>query len=197
MNVADFIKSLGMNPIDIQVSGGDLLSMAEDDINKTFDIGLVDSFKLRILFRRNIQCTQVKYTISVVQEFLKKKGLQGSNSIVQCGIDGDMLLLADDRILKRIGIRSALDRLKIRILFPRYAIAANPSYSTSNVIDWLKCNGMDQYVQKFSERDIDGDLILNIDEESLKELEIDNSSCLKIVELRNNRGLLNSCGTEV
>ena len=176
---------------DIQVPGDVLLSMTVDEITEQVHIGPVDSFKLRILFRRKIKGTPVSFDIAMVEEFLKEIKLeQYAKRFEKKQIDGDMLLEADDNILKKIGVAKSIHRLKIRILFPRYVYQKPPSHSCSTVVEWLKSNGMEKHIKKFQDEGIDGDLMLNMDEECLKDLGVDEKGIIIILKLKNNPTLL-------
>ena len=62
-----------------------------------------------------------RYPVSKVVEFLEghKMG-QYVAAFQQHGVDGDLLLEANDNVLKELGVASAVDRVKIRTRFKTF-----------------------------------------------------------------------------
>ena len=56
-----------------------------------------------------------QYSLQTVLDFLEQNKLDKYCDIFQeSGMDGDLLLEADDRVLKELGVKSAIDRKKIK-----------------------------------------------------------------------------------
>ena len=63
----------------------------------------------------------VQYPLQSVLAFLEKNKLDKYSAIFQeSGMDGDLLLEADDTVLKEIGVRSALDRTRIKTKYKKF-----------------------------------------------------------------------------
>ena len=92
--------------------------------------------------------------------------------------EGNVHDLADDDLLKSIGIVSALDRLKIilQIHKHKFGFKSTQECSVAKVTGFLrKTPGMEQYVPHFEKKQIDSDLLLAATDEILQELEIDSA----------------------
>lgn len=91
-------------------------------------------------------------------------------------IDGDLLLRATDEILKEIGIKSALDRLKIRIAFRRKVLGPSDlakRYPVAEVVNLLKAHNMDALYQLLLEKnEIDGEMLSEASDQVLIEIGI-------------------------
>lgn len=86
-------------------------------------------------------------------------------------IEGSDLLSLSDKGLAQIGVKSAVHRLKIRILFKRELLGAEPSYSVGDVLNFLHTkNKFKKYAQTFKDNCIDGDLLLAATPEAFEEL---------------------------
>ncbi|GAA6094095.1 sterile alpha motif domain-containing protein 14 [Tachysurus ichikawai] len=57
-------------------------------------------------------------------------------------------------------------------------------WSTQQVCDWLKSLNMEQYVPKFRDKDVDGELLLQMDGTKLKALGVLNSSDRSVLKRR-------------
>ena len=67
------------------------------------------------MFRRRLQGGVVQYPLQTVLNFLEQYKLNKYCAIFQeSGMDGDLLLEANDSVLKELGVSSAIDRIKIR-----------------------------------------------------------------------------------
>ena len=61
------------------------------------------------------------YSLQTVLDFLKQNKLDKYSAIFQeSGMDGDLLLEADDTVLKELGVSSALDRKKIKTKYKTF-----------------------------------------------------------------------------
>ena len=75
----------------------------------------------QVLFRRNLKGGEAQYPLQSVLTFLKQNRLDKYSAIFQkSGMDGDLLLEADDSVLKELGVSSALDRNRIMTKFKTF-----------------------------------------------------------------------------
>lgn len=73
-----------------------------------------DLVYFQILFQRRLQGDVVRYSLQTVLDFLKEYKLDKYCPIFQkWGMDGDLLLKADDNVLKEMGVMSPLHRTRI------------------------------------------------------------------------------------
>ena len=84
-------------------------------------------------------------------------------------VSGDVLLDADCECLTEIGVESPLDRVRIKTLFPRHLLKAQPRYSVSEVLKFLSENNLRKYTKQLEENQIDGDMILNTEPGLMKQ----------------------------
>ena len=69
----------------------------------------------QVLFRRSLRGGVVQFPIQTVLTFLEQNKLNKyRESFQQWAIDGDLLLEADDSVLKELGVSSTLDRNRIK-----------------------------------------------------------------------------------
>lgn len=170
---------------DVQISGNELLLMTKEEIANVFKIDPIVALKVYVLFRRKIKCIPAIHDVSTVKAFLQKAMLQiYITKFEKYEIDGDMLLEANDSILKRIGVKKCLHCIKIKVLFPRYLQDSEPDCSCETICEWLKDNGMEKYIPIFEQEKIDGDIMQNIDEKCLKELNIDDKDMDTILQMK-------------
>ena len=91
-------------------------------------------------------------------------------------MSGDVLLDADCECLIELGVKSPLDRVHIKTLFPRHLLEAQPRYPVSEVLRFLSENNLEKYTKQFLENNIDGDMILSMEpglmKQGLKEIKI-------------------------
>ena len=74
-----------------------------------------------MLFQRSLQGATAQYSIQTVLTFLKQNKLDKYiDTFQQWAIDGDLLLEADDSVLKELGVSSALDRKKIKAKYKTF-----------------------------------------------------------------------------
>ena len=74
-----------------------------------------------MLFQRSLQGGEAQYPLESVLDFLEQNKLSKYSTIFQVsGIDGDLLLEADDNVLKELGVSSALDRKKIMVKYKTF-----------------------------------------------------------------------------
>ena len=63
----------------------------------------------------------MQYSLQSVLTFLEQNKLDKYRDIFQeSGIDGDLLLEADDTVLKELGVNSALDRTRIKAKYNKF-----------------------------------------------------------------------------
>ena len=75
----------------------------------------------QVLFRRSLQGDVAQYPLQSVLAFLKQNELDKYSAIFQkSGVDGDLLLEADDSVLKELGVSSALDRNRIKTKYKAF-----------------------------------------------------------------------------
>ena len=73
------------------------------------------------MFQRSLQGGEAQYPLEFVLDFLEQNKLSKYSAIFQeSGMDGDFLLEADDNVLKELGVRSALDRKKIKTKYKMF-----------------------------------------------------------------------------
>ena len=69
-----------------------------------------------MLFQRSLQGGEAQYPLESVLNFLEQNKLNKYCDIFQkTGMDGDLLLEADNNVLKELGVTSAIERLKIKV----------------------------------------------------------------------------------
>ena len=75
----------------------------------------------QVLFRRSLQGGEAQYPLQSVLDFLEQNKLDKYCDIFQkTGMDGDLLLEADDHFLEELGVKSALDRNRIRTKYKTF-----------------------------------------------------------------------------
>ena len=75
----------------------------------------------QVLFRRSVQGGVVQHSLQKVLTFLEQNKLNKYHDIFQkSGMDGDLLLEADDSVLEELGVRSALDRTRIKAKYKKF-----------------------------------------------------------------------------
>ena len=75
----------------------------------------------QVLFRRRLQGGVVQYPLQTVLNFLEQYKLGKYCLIFQrWGMDGDLLLEADDSVLKELGVGSSIDRIKIKTKYKTF-----------------------------------------------------------------------------
>ena len=75
----------------------------------------------QVLFRRRLQGGVALYSLQTVLDFLKQNRLDKYCAIFQeSSMDGDLLLEADDSVLKELGVGSALDRKRIKAKYKTF-----------------------------------------------------------------------------
>ena len=72
-------------------------------------------------FQRSLQGGEAQYPLQSVLNFLEQNKLDKYSAIFQeSGIDGDLLLEADDNVLKELGVSSAVDRKKLKTKYKTF-----------------------------------------------------------------------------
>ena len=75
----------------------------------------------QVLFRRSLQGGETQYPLQSVLAFLEQNKLGKYSAIFQeSGMDGDLLLEADDTVLKELGVSSGLDRTRIKTKYKKF-----------------------------------------------------------------------------
>ena len=75
----------------------------------------------QVLFQRSLQGGVVRYPLQTVLDFLKQQGLEKyCDAFQKCGMDGDFLLEANDSVLKELGVRSSVERIKIKTKYKNF-----------------------------------------------------------------------------
>ena len=70
----------------------------------------------QVLFRRSLRGGEAQYPLQTVLVFLEQNKLDKYRDIFEVsGMDGDLLLEADDKVLNELGVTSAVERLKIKV----------------------------------------------------------------------------------
>ena len=76
---------------------------------------------IQVLFRRRLRGGVGKYPLQTVLTFLEQIKLSKYSAIFQeSGIDGDLLLEADDNVLKDLGVSSAVHRNRIKTKYKKF-----------------------------------------------------------------------------
>ena len=71
---------------------------------------------MQVLFQRSLQGGVVQHSLQEVLSFLEQNKLdKHCASFQESGMDGDLLLEADDSVLKELGVNSPVERLKIKV----------------------------------------------------------------------------------
>ena len=84
---------------------------------------------MQVLFQRSLQGGVVQHSLQSVLTFLKQNKLDKYCDIFQeSGMDGDLLLEADDSVLEELGVNSAVERLKIKV-YMRVMRCSHNSYN--------------------------------------------------------------------
>jgi len=74
-----------------------------------------------VLFQCSLQGGEAQYSLETVLNFLGQNKLDKYHAVFQeSGMDGDLLLEADDNVLKELGVKSALDRTRIRTKYKTF-----------------------------------------------------------------------------
>ena len=74
----------------------------------------------QVLFRRSLQGGVAQYSLQSVLDFLKQNKLDKyCASFQESGMDGDLLLEADDGVLKELGVSISIERIKIKTKYKK------------------------------------------------------------------------------
>ena len=80
-----------------------------------------DLICFQVLFQRRLMGGVVQHSLQTVLDFLKNYKLDKYSATFQeKGMDGDLLLKADNRVLKELGVTSAVDCKKIRTKYKTF-----------------------------------------------------------------------------
>lgn len=129
-DVADFLTRINLPQYsdifkESEISG-DLLLEADVDILKELTVeSPLHQMLIMELFRRELKGGEIKYSTDYMMDFLKQYRLDKYGpSLLSHGIDGDMLLDVDDKlmksVLKEVGVTSLVDALKIKSKFKTF-----------------------------------------------------------------------------
>lgn len=176
----DLLKYLNLFA-DEDVTEGNLQELADEDLLHSIGVkSALDRLKIIMQIQKHksgVRGTQ-GYTTTEVAEFLTR-ALNMEHYVLffqENKIDGDLLLRATDEILKEIGIKSALDRLKIRIAFRRKVLGPSDlskRYPVAEVVNLLKAHKMGAQYQLLLERnEIDGEMLSEASDQVLIEIGI-------------------------
>lgn len=76
---------------------------------------------LQVLFRRKLLGGVVQHPLQTVLDFLEKYKLDKYSATFQkWGMDGDLLLKADDRVLEEVGVNAPVDRTRILAKYKKF-----------------------------------------------------------------------------
>ena len=176
----DLLKYLNLFA-DEDVTEGNLHELADEDLLRSIGVeSALDRLKIIMQIQKHksgVRGTQ-GCTTTKVAEFLTR-ALNMEHYVLffqENKIDGDLLLRATDEILKGIGIKSALDRLKIRIAFRREVLGPSDlarRYPVAEVVNLLKAHDMDAQYQLLLERnEIDGEMLSEASDQVLIDIGI-------------------------
>ena len=85
----------------------------------------------------------------------------------------DLLGMTDDDLKNDLGMTYSIDRFKLKILFERKLLGAQPKHSVEDVVRFLQSTKkLHVYAQSFRDNEIDGEILLNANPEVLEELGI-------------------------
>ena len=112
------------------------------------------------------------YDVPDIAAFLHDLGMDEYMAVFEEEeVTGMDLLRMPDRALKELNVNSPLHRLKIKILFKRRLLNANPKYPVQCVVRFLQSVGkFCNYAKSFEENVIDGEILLAATPEVLEEL---------------------------
>ena len=111
-----------------------------------------------------------------VLEFLDQWDLgRYKEKFEEMDINGELLIVFQDKDLQEIGIESALDRLRIITYFKRLVMKKSSGiaelYPVDAVFQFLnETKPFQQFAATFKEQSIDGELLLNASDDVMKEL---------------------------
>lgn len=118
------------------------------------------------------------YPLPEVIAFLEAKGLGHYSKIFEeFDINGELLIQFHDDELRDIGIESALDRLRISTYFQRHVVKSEglaELYPVEAVVQFLQeTRPLQQFAASFGENRIDGELLLNANDDVMNELGVE------------------------
>ena len=155
---------------------GDVLLFAE--LETFSELGVTNplhQMKIMHLFKRELKGNVAKYPIEHVARFLHKYKLDEYIPILEeNGIDGDMILEVDESLMKdvleRIDVVNPLHQMKIMHLYKREMKGGMPRYSTEHLAQFLQKFKFEKYIPILENNEIDGDMILEVDEKLMKSI---------------------------
>ena len=108
-----------------------------------------------------------------VLEFLDQWDLgRYKEKFEEMDINGELLIVFQDKDLQEIGIESALDRLRIITYFKRLVMKKSSGIAELYPVDAVlnETKPFQQFAATFKEQSIDGELLLNASDDVMKEL---------------------------
>ena len=164
-DIAEFLKELELpeyisRVLEEDINGQDLLTLDLTDLEVTNPL---HQLKIKHLFKRKLEKRVAKYSKEHLSQFLIRYKYPPCEEL-----DGDMILEEDEKLLSsvlgKIGIESPLQQMKIIHLYKREVLGCEIKHPKQHVIDFLAKNELDRYASTFESHEIDGDMILEIEE---------------------------------
>lgn len=85
-------------------------------------------------------------------------------------ISGDVLISAKPGDLSELGVKSALDKLKILVGFKRHVEGTAVKFTTSKLVVALSQNNLGKHRKPFEQHGVEGDLLLYEDKELVRSM---------------------------
>ena len=129
-----------------------------------------------LIAAEDMQHRAKNYPLPEVIAFLESKGLGCYSKIFEeFDINGELLIQFHDDELRDIGIDSALDRLRISTYFRRHVVKSEGLAELyPAVVQFLQeIRPLQQFAASFGENRIDGELLLNANDEVMNELGVE------------------------
>ena len=123
------------------------------------------------------------YSPADVAEFLREVSMsEYEEAFVEAEVSGEVLLEADLAVLEELGVKSALDQIKVQVLFKRKLKGNQEWCPLSEVLHFLDQNKLSHHAAAFEKNAISGDILLECSDAALKQLGV--SSALERVKIR-------------
>ena len=109
------------------------------------------------------------FTVDDVATFLEKIDLsQYIEKFKEADISGDVLLEGDSEMFEELEVTSHLHQMKIAHLFRKELKGRTTKYSNEHLNQFLRECKLDKHVTALRENGIDGDMILEVDKDLMK-----------------------------
>lgn len=119
----------------------------------------------------SIQENARKLSVQDVTNFLSSIKLDKYKAAFQENeISGDVLISTTPDDLSELGVKSALDKLKILVGFKRHVEGTGVKYTTSKLVVALSQNNLGKYRKPFEQHAVDGDLLLYENKELVRSM---------------------------